>query len=118
VLVVDDDEAVRRSVAEILRRSHHTVAEAGNGEEALACLERMRVAVLVLDIRMPRLDGLGLLRLLDRPPPTIVVSAYDVDDEVRRALGAKVSAYLRKPFRPEQLVEAVAGALGDGLLPQ
>jgi CheY-like chemotaxis protein len=112
VLVVDDDEGVRSSVAEILRRARHTVAEAENGEAALDRLAEVEVGVLVVDIRMPRLDGLGLLRGLENPPPAIVISAYFVDDEVRRSLGSKVSSYLRKPFRPEHLLAAVDGALG------
>ncbi|MGA2521569.1 MAG: response regulator [Acidimicrobiales bacterium] len=111
VLVVDDDEGVRQSVAEILRRAHHSVAEAENGERALECLEEMEVRVLVVDVRMPRLDGIGLLRLLEDPPPAILISAYVVDDDARRSLGTKVRAYLRKPFRPEHLLEAVTSAL-------
>jgi CheY-like chemotaxis protein len=111
VLVVDDDEDVRTSVAEILRRADHTVAEAENGAVALTCLEDMDVAVLVVDVRMPRLDGLSLLQTLDDPPPTVLISAYFVDDDVRQRLGPKVAAYLRKPFRPEHLLAAVHVAL-------
>lgn len=114
VLVVDDDEGVRQTVAEILRRAKHTVAEAGDGEQALHRLGELDVRVLVVDVRMPRLDGLALLRLLDDPPPSIVISAYFVEDDVRRALGSKVRAYLRKPFRPEILLQAVSAALGGG----
>ncbi len=111
VLVVDDDEDVRTSVAEILRRADHTVAEAENGAVALSCLEDMDVAVLVVDVRMPRLDGLSLLQALEHPPPTVLISAYFVDDDVRQSLGPKVAAYLRKPFRPEHLLAAVHVAL-------
>jgi len=111
VLVVDDDEDVRTSVAEILRRADHTVAEAENGAVALTCLEDMEVAVLVVDVRMPRLDGLSLLQGLEHPPPTVLISAYFVDDDVRQSLGPKVAAYLRKPFRPEHLLAAVHVAL-------
>ena len=111
VLVVDDDEDVRTSVAEILRRADHTVAEAENGAVALSCLEDMEVSVLVVDVRMPRLDGLALLQRLDHPPHTVLISAYFVDDDVREHLGPKVTAYLRKPFRPEHLLAAVHGAL-------
>jgi len=114
VLVVDDDEGVRQTVAEILRRAQHTVAEAGDGEQALHRLEELVVRALVVDVRMPRLDGLALLQMLDHPPPAIVISAYFVEEDVRRSLGAKVCAYLRKPFRPEHLLQAVTAALGGG----
>jgi CheY-like chemotaxis protein len=60
---------------------------------------------------MPRLDGLALLQRLDDPPPTVLISAYFVDDDVRQTLGPKVAAYLRKPFRPEHLLAAVHVAL-------
>ena len=69
IYVVDDDEGVRQTVAEILRRAQHTVAEAGDGEQALHRLEELVVRALVVDVRMPRLDGLALLQMLDHPPP-------------------------------------------------
>ena len=112
VLVVDDDDGVRTTVAEILRRARHTVAVAEDGWAALNRLKELRVGVLVMDVRMPRLDGGGLLRALADPPPAVVISAYRVDDDLRRSLGTTVAAYLRKPFRPEHLLAAVAGALG------
>jgi len=114
VLVVDDDDGVRTTVAEILRRARHSVAVAEDGRAALDRLQELRVGVLVMDVRMPRLDGVGLLRALEEPPPAVVMSAYRVDDDLRRSLGSSVAAYLRKPFRPEHLLAAVAGALGAG----
>lgn len=108
VLVVDDDQAIRTSVAEILRDAGYTTAEA---EDGLAALELMRVTdvgVLVTDVEMPRLDGLGLLNALDDPPPVVLMSAQPrvVDARGVRA----VFSYLQKPVKPLVLLDAVVRA--------
>ncbi|HUY64901.1 MAG TPA: response regulator [Acidimicrobiales bacterium] len=112
VLVVDDDEAVRSSAAEILRLSGYVTAEAEDGVVARQFLEETDVGVMLLDIRMPRLDGLGLLEILDAPPPVILISAFSGTEQSRA--NPKVRRYLRKPLHPEALLEAVADALGRG----
>ncbi|MHB8680878.1 MAG: response regulator [Acidimicrobiales bacterium] len=111
VLVVDDDDAVRSSVADILRLAGYTTAEAEDGLVALEILRSTKVGVLVLDIRMPRLDGFGVLDALADPPPVILMSAYSREDDPRGAT-ASVFWYLKKPLQPRTLLEAVQKALG------
>ncbi len=106
VLVVEDDDDVRSSVADILRLAGFTVLEAEDGLVALEVLGTTDVAVMVLDIKMPRLDGFGLLDALERPPPVILISASDPDEDPRR-VAASIYWYLQKPLHPERLVEAV-----------
>ena len=112
VLVVDDERNVRSSICEILESAGMTTGQAADGVEALQRLETLRVGAMVLDVRMPQLDGLGLLKRLNDPPPTVLVSAYRIESDARASLGQKVRTYLQKPFRPEELLRAVASAMG------
>ena len=114
VLVVDDEEAVRSSAAEILRGEGYEVIEAPDGEVALDLLGRHPVSVMVLDIRMPRRDGVSVLEALADPPPVVLMSAYCLDPDTEARLGTKVGAFLKKPFAPLRLIEEVeAVAHGD-----
>jgi CheY-like chemotaxis protein len=110
VLVVDDDFGVRTTVSEILRRAGYEVLEVGDGQAAVDVLRRERVGLVLLDIRMPVLDGIGVLDALDEPPTVLLVSAFSVDPETRARVGAKVYRYLRKPVAPRHLLEVVAEA--------
>jgi CheY-like chemotaxis protein len=110
VLVVDDDDGVRTTACEILRGDGYEVSQAEDGEEALVVLEREDPEVLVLDVRMPRRDGISLLDALDRPPVVVLVSAFSLENDVRARLGDKVFRYLRKPVAPYLLLEVVAAA--------
>ena len=111
ILVCDDDEGVRVSVAAILRRAGYEVLEAESGDAALALLAEERVSALILDIRMPGRDGIAVLDALDAPPAVLLVSAFSVEPAVRARIGPKVFRYLRKPVRPEQLLDVVAAAV-------
>jgi CheY-like chemotaxis protein len=116
VLVVDDDEEVLSSAGEILRLSGYSTAEARDGSAALALMRHTDVGTLVLDMRMPSLDGIGLLDALDNPPPVIVVSGYSLEPEQRRRLETSVCWYLQKPLQPRTLLEAVGRALDRQLI--
>lgn len=115
VLVADDDEAVRSSLALVLRSAGYRVAEASDGLDALAHLAQCDVGVMLLDVKMPGLDGLGLLDRLERPPPTIVLSANDHHAAVE-ALGPKVHAHFTKPVAPPTLLRRVGEILGGASL--
>lgn len=110
VLVVDDDEAVRTSLAEILRRNGMSTAEAGDGLDALEHLESSQVGVVVLDVRMPRLDGLQLLDLLDDPPPIVLVTGELRGEEII-SREAKIAWFVKKPVAPLELVAIVTRCL-------
>jgi CheY-like chemotaxis protein len=111
VLVVDDEEPVRTSVAEILRTAGYKVAEAVDGQDALDMLESGSVTVLLLDIRMPRRTGIEVLQALDSPPNVILMSAYRFEGEDKRSVGHKVFSHLMKPVAPRQLLDEVRAAI-------
>jgi DNA-binding NarL/FixJ family response regulator len=123
VLIADDQEMVRAGFRMILETEPgmRVVAEAGDGEAALEAARRTRPEVVVMDIRMPVLDGVEatrrLLSELEQPPHVVIVTTFDDDDSLYRALRAGASGFLLKNAPPEQLVEAVrAVAAGEGLL--
>lgn len=111
VLVVDDEEPIRTSVAEILRSAGYSVAEAVDGQDALDLLESGSVSVLLLDIRMPRRTGIEVLQALDTPPNVILMSAYRFEGEDKRSVGHKVFSHLMKPVAPRQLLDEVKAAI-------
>jgi DNA-binding NarL/FixJ family response regulator len=123
VLIADDQQMVRAGFRMILEAEPdvRVVAEAGDGEEALRAAHRTRPAVVVMDIRMPVLDGVAatrrLLSGLDPPPYVVIVTTFDDDENLYEALRAGASGFLLKNSPPEQLVEAIrAAAAGEGLL--
>jgi DNA-binding NarL/FixJ family response regulator len=86
------------------------VAQAGDGEEALAMLERTGVDVVLMDVRMPRLDGIEATRRAVALHPdlrVIVLTTFDLDESVTAAIGAGASGFLLKGVRPDHLIEAV-----------
>ncbi len=112
VLIVDDDPLVRAGLALILGGSDEleVVGEAEDGEQALALVAEHRPDVVLMDIRMPRLNGIEAterLRATDDPPEVIVLTTFDADDYVIRALGAGASGFLLKDTAPPDIVEAV-----------
>jgi CheY-like chemotaxis protein len=116
VLVVDDDGPLRSTWAEILRGSGYSVAVAEDGDAALRFLERQTVGVVLLDLRMPRRDGLSVLEALTAPQLVVLVSAYSLDEATRARVEAKVVTYLEKPVPPQRLLRTVASTLGRSLV--
>ena len=113
VLLVEDDADFRHCLVSALRGTGYSVAEADDGFVALELLRSIRVGVMVLDVRMPVMDGLQLLDRLDEPPPTVLVSAQPHDAEVM-ARQEKIHAYLQKPVRTGELLAAIKSALEAG----
>jgi signal transduction histidine kinase/CheY-like chemotaxis protein len=113
VLVVDDDDAVRATVADGLRALGHEVIEASNGQDALTLLEHHRPDLLVLDYAMPGLNGaeVAVRARRSRPDlPILFASGYSDSQALLRALGAD-AAILRKPFTIAELARSVATTL-------
>lgn len=111
VLVVDDDEAIRKLVVRVLRREEYEITEAVHGGEALDRLRERPFAAMVLDLMMPVMSGIEVLRYLDThddagSPCVIVVSAAS-ERELQQIESAAVHAVLRKPFELTALVAAV-----------
>ncbi len=126
VLVADDQEIVRTGLAMILGAQDgiQVVATAVDGQDAVEQARTLRPDVCLLDIRMPRLNGIEATRALAgpdvaEPVPVLVVSTFDLDDYVFGALEAGASGFLLKDAEPEVLVDAVRRvASGDGLVDQ
>ena len=122
VLVVDDEELVRSGLRLILSTEPDldVVAEAADGEQALAMVELHQPDVVMLDIRMPGLDGIEVARRLaasGSPARVVVLTTFDNDDYVYGALRAGASGFLLKDAPATQLVSAIrAAAAGDAVL--
>jgi DNA-binding response OmpR family regulator len=112
VLVVDDDGALRSSEAHILRSAGYTVAEAEDGDAALRLLDELDVGMVLLDLKMPRRDGLFVLEALSTPHLVVLVSAYTLDEATLARVDAKIVTYLEKPVAPRHLLETVSTTLG------
>jgi DNA-binding NarL/FixJ family response regulator len=122
VLIVDDDALVRGALRMMLSGSDaiEVVGEAGDGDEVTAALAEHRPDVVLMDIRMPRLDGISATAALRRrpdPPSVIVLTTFDADENVLRALRAGASGFLLKDTPPARIVEAVQRvAAGEEIL--
>ncbi|MFE5295500.1 response regulator [Streptomyces sp. NPDC056632] len=125
VLVVDDQDLIRAGLVALLRAAPgiEVVGEAADGESAVACAARLRPDVILMDIRMPGMDGtVATERILadaaaadsDAPPPRILVlTTFDLDEYVYAALRAGASGFLLKDTGPQRLIDAVS-AVGHG----
>lgn len=123
ILIVDDDPHIRELLAFALGKAGMSVAEAADGEDALAALARRMPDLMVLDINMPRLNGLDLCRKLRAEGgagaalPILFLSSRD--DEIDRIVGIEIGGddYVVKPFSPREVVARVGAILKRGTVP-
>ena len=120
VLVVEDNPSVRCSMADILRAQGLSVAEATDGAAATWLLADETFDAVVLDLRLPHVDGTVVLEALEPKAPVVIVSAFSYFDEdtVRGEFGSTVFACLRKPVAPQRLIEVVTAAAAAGGCPR
>ncbi len=122
VLVVDDQQLVRRGFAMVLGHEQdiEVVAEAGNGLEAIAAAREYQPDIVLMDIRMPELDGLEATeRILSEGGDStriIILTTFDPDEYVYRALHAGASGFVLKDIPPEELVAAVRTVAAGGAM--
>ncbi len=116
ILTVDDSPSIRQAVAACLRTAGHRVVEAGDGCEALELAAAERFDLVVTDLNMPRLDGLGLIAALRARPdyrsvPILMLTTESSD--AMKALGREAGAtgWLVKPFDPRRLLDMTARLL-------
>jgi AmiR/NasT family two-component response regulator len=113
ILIAEDETIIRLDLRELLERAGFEVcAEAKDGLEAVELARSEEPDLAVLDVKMPRLDGIeAARRILDeRPIPIVMLTAYGQDELVSRAVEAGVFGYLVKPFRETDLLPAIAAA--------
>jgi CheY-like chemotaxis protein len=126
VLVADDDAGIRTALRALLEADGFAVTEVADGRAAVAELSRGGVDLAILDLAMPCLDGLEVLRELRRAggdgggggageavPPVLILTAYDSTTAAAEAARCGAFAFLRKPITPETLRAAVRGALAS-----
>ncbi|MEQ3553313.1 response regulator transcription factor [Pseudonocardia nematodicida] len=112
LMLVDDQELVRAGFAMVLDSCDDltVVAQAGDGEQALAELDRTPVDVVLMDVRMPKLDGIEATRRAIAAHPglrVVVLTTFDLDESVTAAIGAGASGFLLKDVKPDDLIDAV-----------
>jgi DNA-binding NarL/FixJ family response regulator len=122
VLIADDQDLVRAGFAMIIgnRDDLEVVGEVGDGVEAVALARSLKPDVILMDVRMPRMDGIEATRRLaeaGEPARIIILTTFDLDEPVFAALRAGASGFLLKNIRPDELVAAVrVVARGEALL--
>jgi len=113
ILVAEDETIIRLDLVELLRRAGmDVVAEARDGEEAIALARAHQPDLAIMDVKMPHVDGIDAARriLEERPIPIVMLTAYGQDELVARAVEAGVFGYLVKPFRESDLLPAIQTA--------
>lgn len=121
VVLVDDQTLVRQGIRSLLSLAHdmQVVGEASDGEEAIAVITQERPDVVLLDIRMPRKDGLAVLRDLRAAstlPPTIILTTFDDDELLLEAVRAGAKGYLLKDVSLEALTDAINAVASGGTM--
>jgi AmiR/NasT family two-component response regulator len=114
VIVADDESIVRMDLREMLESlGYLVVGEAGDGESAVHLSRELRPNIVIMDIKMPGMDGIDAGRILteERIAPVLLLTAYSQQDLVERAKDAGVMAYIVKPFHEADLAPAIEVAL-------
>ena len=110
ILIAEDETIIRLDLCELLAGAgHEVVAEARDGEEAVALARQHAPDLAIMDVKMPGLDGIDAARRMldERPIPIVMLTAYGQDELVSRAVEAGVFGYLVKPFREQDLLPAI-----------
>lgn len=117
VLVVDDEDAIVELVGEYLRARGHEVFTCGNGDDALALVEREQLDVVLTDLRLPARGGMSLLEALhqvERPVAAVVMTGYGTVETAVQAMKHGATEYLLKPVRLREVYDALVQAVADG----
>ncbi len=113
-LIVDDEAVVRQAFARILSGDHCEAETADDGAEALRKMQQQPFDVVLLDLKMPGIDGITVLRTIKRNWPdseVIVITGYAALDTAKESVAAGAFDYLAKPVGPDEILEAARGAV-------
>jgi two-component system chemotaxis response regulator CheY len=114
ILIVDDSRSLRSIVAIALQRAGYDVLEAGDGQEALAVLDKTpKVHLIVSDVNMPNMDGFAFVQAVKAHPrhkfaPVVMLTTEMEEDKKQKGKAAGARAWIVKPFQPPQLLDAVS----------
>jgi len=115
ILLVDDEESVLRTIGMLFRSEGHEVVPIREGQKVIDMIRsNEKFDILLADIRMEPVDGMQVIKIAHelRPEmPIVVISAYCSEKTVRQAISLGCSAYVKKPFKTEEVLEAVRKAL-------
>lgn len=117
IMTADDSASVRQMVAFTLKQNGYTVVEAVDGREALNKLNSQKVDMLLTDLNMPNLDGIGLIKgvrsgTTNKFTPIIMLTTESQDSKKAEGKSAGATGWIVKPFKPEQLIAVVKKVLG------
>ncbi len=112
IMTVDDSPAIRQMLLFTLQEAGYEIVEAVDGQDALDKLARETVHLLITDLNMPRLDGIGLIKEVRKDPgkrflPIIMLTTESQETKKNEGRAAGVSGWIVKPFKPEQLLAVV-----------
>ena len=116
IIIADDESLMRADLKEMLEELGHTVVgDASNGKDALRLVETHRPDIVILDIKMPQMDGIEVASSISKQFPVIILTAFSDKQLVERARNAGIMAYLTKPFREEDLSPSIELAVSQFL---
>jgi two-component system chemotaxis response regulator CheY len=117
IMTADDSASVRQMVSFTLKQSGYDVVEAVDGKDALTKLQSTKVDMLITDLNMPNLDGIGLIKGARQLPsckfiPIVMLTTESQDSKKAEGKSAGATGWIVKPFKPEQLIAVVKKVLG------
>jgi two-component system, chemotaxis family, chemotaxis protein CheY len=117
IMTVDDSASVRQMVSFTLRDAGYEVVEAVDGQDALAKVDNQALNMVITDLNMPNLDGIGLIRALRALPsckfiPIVMLTTESQAEKKQEGKSAGATGWIVKPFKPEQLIAVVKKVLG------
>lgn len=115
IIVIDDEPIIRMDIREILEHDYHVVAEGKNGEEAIELAHKHKPDLMIMDVKMPVLNGIKATTIIRKfsDCSVLLLTAYSDKELVQEARRARVTAYLVKPVTEEDLIPAVEIALNQ-----
>ena len=119
ILTVDDSKAFRKLLTHSLTQGGYQVVEASGGREALACLGSGGFDLVITDLTMPEMDGIGLIRAMRSRPdladtPVMFLTTENEESMVEMGRREGAAGWIVKPFHPEQLLRLIENLIGDG----
>lgn len=117
ILSVDDSASIRQMVSFTLKQAGYDVIEAVDGKDALAKVQGQKINMVITDLNMPNLDGIGLIKELRTNPafkftPIVMLTTESQDSKKQEGKSAGATGWIVKPFKPEQLITVVKKLIG------